>query len=152
MQQIKIHNKSKHKLSVYKSICLLNMPKIGLNNPPMGPAIMQAIAKELGSIVHFQDVNLSFAVQGANNYTVDASNCQTLAPDARCLLTVNYQATALADHNATISITTDKTDVLTSKAKLTGSSFATTASYALNAAGGGGRVAAAAGYVVSGIP
>ena len=80
MQQIKIHNKSKHKPSVYQSICLLNMPKIGLNNPPMGPAIMQSIAKELGSIVHFQDVNLSFQQWFSTNTHLLNDWCELMQP------------------------------------------------------------------------
>lgn len=80
MQQIKIHNKSKHKISVYQSICLLNMPKIGLNNPPMGPAIMQAIAKELGSTVKFQDINLSFQQWFATDNQMLNDWCELMQP------------------------------------------------------------------------
>lgn len=46
--------------SLYKSVYLLNLPKIGLNNPPMGPAIIQAISKDMGAEVKFTDVNLLF--------------------------------------------------------------------------------------------
>jgi uncharacterized radical SAM superfamily protein len=46
--------------SAYKNVCVLNMPKIGLNNPPMAPAILQAIAKLMGSNVRVIDINLLF--------------------------------------------------------------------------------------------
>lgn len=46
--------------SVYKNVCILNMPKIGLNNPPMAPAILQAIAKLMGSSARVIDINLLF--------------------------------------------------------------------------------------------
>ena len=46
--------------SKYQSVYLLNMPKLGLNNPPMAPALMQSIAKDMGCSVKFSDVNLYF--------------------------------------------------------------------------------------------
>lgn len=39
------------------------MPKIGLNNPPLAPALLQAIAVEMGCTVRFQDINLDFQHQ-----------------------------------------------------------------------------------------
>jgi radical SAM superfamily enzyme YgiQ (UPF0313 family) len=46
--------------SIYKTVGLLNLPKIGLNNPPMAPSLMQAIAKDMGCEVKFFDLNLEF--------------------------------------------------------------------------------------------
>ena len=47
-------------VSVHKTVYLLNFPKIALHNPPMAPAILQSIAKEMGATVNFADVNLLF--------------------------------------------------------------------------------------------
>lgn len=43
---------------VYKRTLILNLPIIGLNNPPMGPAIIQAIARANNVDTHFIDLNL----------------------------------------------------------------------------------------------
>jgi hypothetical protein len=46
--------------SKYKSVYLINTPKIGLNNPPMAPALLQAIARDMGCATGFIDINLDF--------------------------------------------------------------------------------------------
>ena len=43
---------------IYKRTLIINLPFIGLNNPPMGPAIIQAIAKKNGIAADFVDLNL----------------------------------------------------------------------------------------------
>lgn len=53
--------------SKYQSVVLLNTPKLGLNNPPMAPALLQSIAKSMGCSVDFIDINLEFQTYFANN-------------------------------------------------------------------------------------
>jgi len=48
------------KKSEYQKVHLLNMPKLGINNPPMGPAVIQAITKQMHADVEFLDLNLQF--------------------------------------------------------------------------------------------
>ena len=43
---------------IYKRTLIINLPFIGLNNPPMGPAVIQAIAKKNGIATDFVDLNL----------------------------------------------------------------------------------------------
>jgi radical SAM superfamily enzyme YgiQ (UPF0313 family) len=43
---------------IYKRTLIINAPVIGLNNPPMGPAIIQAVAKQNGVDTSFIDLNL----------------------------------------------------------------------------------------------
>jgi len=43
---------------IYKRTLIINLPVIGLNNPPMGPAIIQAVAKQNGVTADFIDLNL----------------------------------------------------------------------------------------------
>jgi radical SAM superfamily enzyme YgiQ (UPF0313 family) len=52
------------------------MPKIGLNNPPMGPALLQAIAKNLGSDVSFLDINLDFQKTFENEHHIINDWCE----------------------------------------------------------------------------
>lgn len=44
--------------SKYKNVLILNMPVIGLNNPPMGPAIIQKVSKDIHMETQFIDLNL----------------------------------------------------------------------------------------------
>ncbi len=67
-------------ISNYKSILLLNMPKIGLNNPPMAPALLQAIAKEMGSSVNFLDINLLFQQHFTNDLLILNDWCELNQP------------------------------------------------------------------------
>lgn len=62
--------------SQYQNVYLLNMPKLGLNNPPMAPALMQAIAKQMGCQVKFCDVNLYFHRKFQNNDVVINDWCE----------------------------------------------------------------------------
>jgi radical SAM superfamily enzyme YgiQ (UPF0313 family) len=43
---------------MYQRTLIINLPVIGLNNPPMGPAIIQAVAKQNGVAADFVDLNL----------------------------------------------------------------------------------------------
>ncbi len=55
------------------------MPKIGLNNPPMAPALLQAIAKDLGCQTSFQDINLSFQQWFKNDHAILNDWCELRA-------------------------------------------------------------------------
>ena len=46
------------KKAIYKQTLIINLPVIGLNNPPMGPAIIQAVAKQNNVDTEFIDLNL----------------------------------------------------------------------------------------------
>lgn len=48
----------KNQIPIYKRTLIINLPVIGLNNPPMGPAIIQALAKQTGIETAFVDLNL----------------------------------------------------------------------------------------------
>lgn len=56
------------------------MPKIGLNNPPMAPAILQAIAKDLGCDTKVLDINLSFQKHFSENSSILYDWCELEQP------------------------------------------------------------------------
>jgi len=80
MNQINIISSDNQKLissiSHYKKIVLLNMPKIGLNNPPMAPALLQSIAKQMGAETSFIDINLLFHDQFEKNGEIINDWCE----------------------------------------------------------------------------
>jgi radical SAM superfamily enzyme YgiQ (UPF0313 family) len=73
-------NFNKPQKSKYQSVALLNMPKIGLNNPPMAPAILQAIAVEMGCDVKFRDLNLDFQDQFEDQTEITRGWCELGQP------------------------------------------------------------------------
>jgi len=75
-----LNNFNLKKQSNYKFVALLNMPKIGLNNPPMAPALLQAIAQEMGCTTHFQDINLSFQRWFKDDHIVLNDWCELREP------------------------------------------------------------------------
>jgi len=62
--------------SKYNSVYLINTPKIGLNNPPMAPALLQAIAREMGCDTNFTDFNLNFHHRFENNSNIFRNWCE----------------------------------------------------------------------------
>ena len=80
MNQINLISSNNQKLissvSHYEKIALLNMPKIGLNNPPMAPALLQSIAKQMGAETSFIDINLLFHNQFEKNGVIINDWCE----------------------------------------------------------------------------
>lgn len=64
------------KHSCYQSVFLINTPKIGLNNPPMAPALLQSIAKEMGCKTNFIDVNIDFHHHFENHSSIFRHWCE----------------------------------------------------------------------------
>jgi radical SAM superfamily enzyme YgiQ (UPF0313 family) len=57
------------------------MPKIGLNNPPMAPALLQAISKDMGCTqVNFCDINLLFQKWFSTDYKILNDWCELREP------------------------------------------------------------------------
>ena len=86
---------------VYSDVYLLNFPKIGLNNPPMAPAILQSIAKQMGAKVQFSDVNLLF-----QEYCKDSVNKKNLLhewPELQTPLTADEEL-EVQNFSATLDI------------------------------------------------
>ena len=69
-------------------------------------------------------VALKFAVEDSSNFTVDGSNCATLAPDAECLVTLNYLPLSGGKSMANVLITSDNQEVATSYALVKGQALA----------------------------
>lgn len=60
-----------NKKAVYKKTLILNLPFIGLNNPPMGPAIIQSVAQSMNVDTCFVDLNLELH-QSLENHPLKA--------------------------------------------------------------------------------
>lgn len=62
--------------------------------------------------------NLTFAVEGDDNFTIEDSSCSVIAAGESCLLNINYDAAQLGMHNANIIITSDNSEIPTSSSKI----------------------------------
>jgi secreted trypsin-like serine protease len=67
-----------------------------------------------------ESATVTFAIEGDSEFTLDATNCSTLASNATCQLTVNYAAESAGKHGAKIVITSNNSNVKTSYSKLLG--------------------------------
>lgn len=79
---------------------------------------------QLLTVVNNSDVtaNLTFDVDNTN-FTLNSDSCDTLAANASCELTVNYLATDIASHIATITVSSDQ-NIATSKTRIYAESIA----------------------------
>ncbi|MFT4938104.1 MAG: secreted trypsin-like serine protease [Paraglaciecola sp.] len=69
-------------------------------------------------------VGLTYSIDGAAEFSIDAGVCEVLDADASCEITVNYQPTAATEVEAYVVITSDDPSVATSRARLKGSAIA----------------------------
>ena len=69
-------------------------------------------------------VNLNYLIDGDANFTIASNTCNIIDAGANCQLTVNYDAAQVGNHNATLVITADNNDTLTSSSKLTAQTIA----------------------------
>ncbi len=67
---------------------------------------------------------LTFTIEGDENFTIDSSACNTLAAGASCQLSVSYDAAQVGKHNATIVISSDNSDIETSRSKVSAQTIA----------------------------
>jgi secreted trypsin-like serine protease len=65
-------------------------------------------------------VALTFSLEGSDNFTVDGSNCASLAADTSCQITVSYTSSDGGETSAEIIISSDNGAVLLSKALVLG--------------------------------
>lgn len=70
------------------------------------------------------DANLTFSIDGAVEFTLVDDECAQISADTECELTVNYNASEIGSHDATIVISSDNAEVAVSSAKVTGKSIA----------------------------
>ncbi|MGJ8679859.1 trypsin-like serine protease [Paraglaciecola sp.] len=71
-----------------------------------------------------QSTTVTFSIEGDSEFTLDASNCSTLAANDTCLLTVNYQAQNAGEHTAKVIISSSDVNVSTSYSRLLGMAVA----------------------------
>jgi secreted trypsin-like serine protease len=67
--------------------------------------------------------NLTFAVEGGTHFTIANNNCNNIAAGATCLLQVNYDATEVGKHTATI-ITSNNNEITTSRTTISARTIA----------------------------
>ncbi|MGS2719633.1 trypsin-like serine protease [Paraglaciecola aestuariivivens] len=68
-------------------------------------------------------VGLTYQVNGSAAFTVDASNCASLAAGASCQIEVTYTPTLANEESAEILITSDNPEVATTSAKVSGTTL-----------------------------
>ncbi|PHR84259.1 MAG: serine protease [Colwellia sp.] len=68
--------------------------------------------------------NLTFAIDGATNFTITNDTCNSIAAGATCQLQLNYDAANVGKHNATIMIDSGSSDIATSSAKISAQTIA----------------------------
>ncbi|WP_299080967.1 trypsin-like serine protease [uncultured Paraglaciecola sp.] len=69
------------------------------------------------------DVELSFQLTGASDFTLDASSCSALAAGSSCQLSVSYLPAIANQVSAELTITTDNAQVATSSALVSGTTI-----------------------------
>ncbi|GAC21377.1 trypsin-like serine protease [Paraglaciecola arctica] len=70
-----------------------------------------------------ESTTVSFAIDGDNEFSLDTSNCSTLAANTSCQLTVSYSPTSNDAHEAKVLITSDNANVSVSQSLLFGKGF-----------------------------
>lgn len=70
-----------------------------------------------------ESTNVSFAIEGDSEFSIDTNNCNTLAADESCQLNVSYSPTLSGSHGAEVIITSDNPNVSVSKSVLLGIAF-----------------------------
>ena len=70
-----------------------------------------------------ESTNVSFAIEGDSEFSLDTSNCNNLAANASCQLAVSYSPTFSGNHDAKVIITSDNTNVRVSQSVLLGAAF-----------------------------
>jgi len=70
------------------------------------------------------EANLTFSIDGDDEFTVDGTACAQLNAAAECELAVNYIASEVGSHVATIIITSDNAEIAVSSAKVTAKAIA----------------------------
>lgn len=64
------------------------------------------------------NTNLTFKITGDANFTIENNTCNNIAPEATCLLQVNYDAAEVGKHSANVDITSDNSEISTSSTTL----------------------------------
>jgi secreted trypsin-like serine protease len=70
-----------------------------------------------------ESTNVSFAIEGDSEFSLDTSNCNNLAANASCQLVVSYSPTFSGSHDAKVIITSDNANVSVSQSVLLGEAF-----------------------------
>jgi secreted trypsin-like serine protease len=70
-----------------------------------------------------ESTNVSFAIEGDSEFSLDTSNCNNLAANASCQLVVSYNPTFSGSHDAKVIITSDNANVSVSQSVLLGEAF-----------------------------
>ncbi|MCJ8320511.1 MAG: trypsin-like serine protease [Colwellia sp.] len=70
------------------------------------------------------EANLTFSIDGDDEFTVDGAECAQLNAAAECQLTVNYSASEVGSHIAVIIITSDNTEIAVSASKVVAKAIA----------------------------
>jgi secreted trypsin-like serine protease len=70
-----------------------------------------------------ESTNVSFAIEGDSEFSLDTSNCNNLAANASCQLVVSYSPTFSGNHDAKVIITSDNANVSVSQSVLLGEAF-----------------------------
>jgi secreted trypsin-like serine protease len=70
-----------------------------------------------------ESTNVSFAIEGDSEFSLDTSNCNNLAANASCELVVSYSPTFSGNHDAKVIITSDNPNVIASQSVLLGEAF-----------------------------
>jgi len=72
-----------------------------------------------------ESTNVSFAIKGDNEFSLDTSNCNNLAANTSCQLVVSYSPKSSGNHDAKVFITSHGTNVSVSQSVLLGKAFDT---------------------------
>ena len=70
-----------------------------------------------------ESTNVSFAIEGDSEFSLDTSNCNNLAANASCQLVVSYSPTFSGSHDAKVIMTSDNANVSVSQSVLLGEAF-----------------------------
>lgn len=72
-----------------------------------------------------ESTNVSFAIEGDSEFSLDTSNCNNLAANASCQLVVSYTPSSSGYHDAKVIISSDNANVSVSQSMLLGEAFDT---------------------------